>query len=466
MNNLNYKELMVDYKELVLAVCGPVDAGKSSLIGVLTSGKLDDGRGLARNKVLVHPHERESGKTSHITYNPLIYKKIDNKINLVSLKEKNTVSELFSSDSQEECLFNSKIISFIDLAGHEKYLKTTIFGVTGLFPDYGIVVIGANTGITKLTKEHLGILLYLKVPFIITITKIDLAPTHIYQNLCNQLKALLGRKTFGKVLYFVSTNNSDNEVNHYIKHMINNSDIIPIISVSNKEGNNINNLHKILYTLPIRDKWADTKTDGTIFYIDNNYMIPGIGLVLSGTNKGKPIKIKQKMYLGPFAKTTVSDKPNANPLEGYFKEIVIKTIHNNIRQNVNELEAGLPGSVSFKITSQKDDIERKMIKKGMVIIDDLNKFKNNVSSSFYAKINVLHHATTIKEGYSPVIHCGPIRQTAKIEFEDDTKTILRSGDNKVVKVNFTYHPEFIEENMIFFFRDGTTKGVGQVLKLN
>jgi GTPase len=31
-------------------------------------------------------------------------------------------------------------------------LKTTIFGVTGLFPDYGIVVIGANTGITKLTR--------------------------------------------------------------------------------------------------------------------------------------------------------------------------------------------------------------------------------------------------------------------------------------------------------------------------
>ena len=50
MNNLNYKELMVDYKELVLAVCGPVDAGKSSLIGVLTSGKLDDGRGMCEKK--------------------------------------------------------------------------------------------------------------------------------------------------------------------------------------------------------------------------------------------------------------------------------------------------------------------------------------------------------------------------------------------------------------------------------
>ena len=482
MNNLNYKEL-------VFAVCGPVDAGKSSLIGVLTSGKLDDGRGLARNKVLIHPHERASGKTSHITYNPLIYKNINNKVNLISLKEKNTTSELFNYDN----IFDNKIISFIDLAGHEKYLKTTIFGVTGLFPDYGIVVIGANTGITKLTKEHLGILLYLKIPFIITITKIDLAPAHIYQNLCNQLKMILGKKTFGKVLYFISINNSDNEVNHYIDNMISNSDIIPIISISNKEGNNINNLHKILYTLPIRDKWIDTKTDGTIFYIDNNYMVPGIGLVLSGTNKGRPIKIKQKMFLGPFTNKNVKaqaldsapftnkivkaqalDLSNSAPftnknvknldnIESMFKEITIKTIHNNIRQNVNELDSGLPGSVSFM---KKEDIDRKMIKKGMVIIDDLNKYKNNIVSSFWAKINVLHHATTIKEGYSPVIHCGCIRQTAKIEFEDDKNTILRSGDNRVVKVIFTYHPEFVEENMIFFFRDGTTKGVGQVLKLN
>ena len=36
-------------EECTFAVCGPVDAGKSSLIGVLTSGELDDGRGIAIN---------------------------------------------------------------------------------------------------------------------------------------------------------------------------------------------------------------------------------------------------------------------------------------------------------------------------------------------------------------------------------------------------------------------------------
>ena len=448
--------------ECVMAVCGPVDAGKSSLIGVLTTGQLDNGRGLARNKILVHPHERETGRTSHITYNPLVYnttKDSNDKVILTNLKEKAENLFNFKLRNQKNP-YGNKVVSFIDLAGHEKYLKTTIFGVTGLFPDYGIVVIGANTGITKLTREHLGILLYLKIPFVITITKIDLAPKHVYQNLCNQLKKLLGRNTYGKILYFISDSEKNNEeTDHYLTHMSGNPDIIPIISISNTTGTNIENLHMVLYNLPPRDKWVNTKTPGSVFYIDGVYMVPGIGMVVSGTNKGNTIKLRQKMYIGPF--------------NGQFKEVVVRSLHNSLKQDVEETGSSVQCCIAFKLTNQKDKLDRRMINKGMVIIDDINKYKNSVVTSFYARINVLHHSTTIKTGYSPVIHCGPIRQTAKIDLEsvmpinktDEDKHILRSGDNKIVKFTFSFHSEFIEENMIFFFRDGTTKGVGQVLKI-
>lgn len=455
----------IDRTECVMAVCGPVDAGKSSLIGVLTSGQLDNGRGLARNKILVHPHERETGRTSHITYNPLVYNTTKDTTDSVILS--NTKEKSEKTDNLHEFNlrgkknpFANKVVSFIDLAGHEKYLKTTIFGVTGLFPDYGIVVIGANTGITKLTREHMGILLYLKIPFVITITKVDLAPRHVYQNLCNQLKKLLGRNTYGKVLYFISdSEKNDDETDHYLTHMIGNADIIPIISISNTVGTNIENLHRVLYNLPPRDKWANTKTNGSVMYVDGVFMVPGIGMVVSGTNKGNSIKVKQKMFLGPF--------------NGQFKEIVVRSLHNSLKQDVDETGSGVQCCVAFKLTNQKDKIDRNQINKGMVIIDDISKYKNNVVNTFYARINVLHHSTTIKTGYSPVIHCGPIRQTAKIDLESVTptdtstedKSILRSGDNKIVKFTFCFHPEFIEENMIFFFRDGTTKGVGQVLKI-
>lgn len=75
---------------------------------------------------------------------------------------------------------SKKITTFFDLCGHEKYLKTTINGLTGLVPDYSMIIVGSNMGIPKMTKEHLGISLFLKIPFMIVLTKIDIAPQNIY----------------------------------------------------------------------------------------------------------------------------------------------------------------------------------------------------------------------------------------------------------------------------------------------
>ena len=242
-----------------------------------------------------------------------------------------------------------KVVSFMDLAGHEKYLKTTVYGVTGMFPDRGIVVIGANTGITKLTREHLAILLYLKIPFIITITKIDLAPDEIYKKLCNRLKKLLTKSSIGKIIYNISSgNNKDIETNTYIENMIDNPDIIPIISISNKLGTNINNLHKILYRTPQRNKWKDDKSK-TVIYLDTNYNVPGIGLVLSGTIKGASVKVKQKMYLGPFS--------------GEFVPIMIRSIHNSIRDDVEELNNNHQGCFSIKFLNQKKYYQENKLKR-------------------------------------------------------------------------------------------------------
>lgn len=49
-----------------VAVVGNVDAGKSTLLGVMTHGELDNGRGIARQKLFRHKHEMESGRTSSV----------------------------------------------------------------------------------------------------------------------------------------------------------------------------------------------------------------------------------------------------------------------------------------------------------------------------------------------------------------------------------------------------------------
>jgi GTPase len=67
----------------------------------------------------------------------------------------------------------------IDLCGHEKYLKTTMFGLSGLYPHYSMLVVGANMGISRMTKEHIGIAISLKIPMFVVITKVDIAPTNV-----------------------------------------------------------------------------------------------------------------------------------------------------------------------------------------------------------------------------------------------------------------------------------------------
>lgn len=39
------------------------------------------------------------------------------------------------------CEKASKVITFIDLAGHERYLKTTVFGMTGHAPHFGMLMV-------------------------------------------------------------------------------------------------------------------------------------------------------------------------------------------------------------------------------------------------------------------------------------------------------------------------------------
>merc|ERR1719327_2075741 len=93
---------------------------------------------------------------------------------------------------------SEKVVTFIDLCGHEGYLKTTIFGLIGLCPDYALIVVNANAGFQKMTREHLGIALALKMPFFIVVTKIDITPTNIYEENIQFLHKLLKSKAVNR----------------------------------------------------------------------------------------------------------------------------------------------------------------------------------------------------------------------------------------------------------------------------
>ncbi|KAI8127622.1 GTP-binding protein 1 [Lucilia cuprina] len=414
-----------DFMEIRVAVVGNVDAGKSTLLGVLTHGELDNGRGHARQRLFRHKHEMESGRTSSVGNDILGFDSIGN---VVNKPDHGTL------DWVKICEKSAKVITFIDLAGHERYLKTTVFGMTGHAPDFGMLMIGANAGIVGMTKEHLGLALALSVPVFVVVTKIDMCPPNVLQDNLKLLFKILKSQGCRKVPVMVKT---PDEVVLSATNFVSER-LCPIFQVSNVTGENLNLLKMFLNLLTTRMTGQDNLP--AEFQIDDTYSVPGVGTVVSGTCLQGLIKLNDVLMLGP------------DPL-GNFMPIAVKSIHRK-RMNVKEVRGGQTASFALK------KIKRSQIRKGMVMVSP--ELKPQACWEFEGEILVLHHPTTISSRYQAMVHCGSIRQTASIV--NMSKECLRTGDKAHVKFRFIKHPEYIRPGQRMVFREGRTKAVGNVLK--
>ncbi|KAJ8681187.1 hypothetical protein QAD02_016974 [Eretmocerus hayati] len=415
-----------DFLEIRVAVVGNVDAGKSTLLGVLTHGELDNGRGLARQKLFRHKHEAETGRTSSVGNDILGFDSLGNVVNK---------PEHGSLDWVKICEKSSKVITFIDLAGHERYLKTTVFGMTGHAPDFGMLMVGANAGIVGMCKEHLGLALALSVPVFVVVTKIDMCPPNVLQENLRLLNRILKSPGCRKVPVTVKT--PDDVVvsaTNFVSERL-----CPIFQVSNVSGANLDLLKMFLNLLTARITSHDNEP--AEFQIDDTYSVPGVGTVVSGTTLKGVIRLNDILLLGP------------DPL-GHFQQIAVKSIHRK-RMPVREVRGGQTASFALK------KIKRSQIRKGMVMVSPA--LNPQACWEFEGEILVLHHPTTISSRYQAMVHCGSIRQTASIL--SMSRDCLRTGDKALVHFRFIKHPEYIKPGQRMVFREGRTKAVGNVLKL-
>jgi len=415
-----------DFMEIRVAVVGNVDAGKSTLLGVLTHGELDNGRGFARLKLFRHKHEAESGRTSSVGNDILGF---DSSGQVVNRPEHGAL------DWVKVCENSSKVITFIDLAGHERYLKTTVFGMTGHAPDFGMLMVGSNAGIVGMTKEHLGLALALSVPVFVVVTKIDMCPPNVLQETLKLLVKILKSQGCRKVPVMVKT--PDDVVlsaTNFVSERL-----CPIFQVSNVTGENLDLLKNFLNLLTTRS--PNTESEPAEFQIDDTYQVPGVGTVVSGTTFRGTIRVNDTLMLGP------------DPL-GHFHPIAVKSIHRK-RMPVTEVKSGQTASFSLK------KIKRSQIRKGMVMIHP--GLEPQCCYEFEGEILVLHHPTTISCKYQAMVHCGSIRQTASIIRM--SSECLRTGDKAQVLFRFVKHPEFIKTGQRLVFREGRTKAVGNVSKI-
>ena len=196
-----------------IATIGNVDAGKSTIVGVLTQDKLDDGRGSVRQTVFNFKQELDSGRTSSIGQQIMGFDKDNKQVVLKhARKDKN--------ENWGNIVMNSqKIVTFIDLCGHEKYLKTTMFGLQGLLPDYSMILIGANMGLSKMTKEHIGICLATGIPFFVIFTKIDIAPEQVFEKNVNLLTRILSSAAAAKKPFLIKNDDENLDLAKHAQEM-------------------------------------------------------------------------------------------------------------------------------------------------------------------------------------------------------------------------------------------------------
>lgn len=443
------------YIDLKIGVAGNVDAGKSTTIGTLTKGILDDGKGRARLHVFNFKHEIDSGRTSSIGHQIMGFDMNGEVVN----------NKMDRQPTWEEIVHQStKIVTFYDLAGHEDYLRTTIYGLTSICPDYCIIMVEAknmlenqtvnndnkyattdSSGINHMTREHIGLCLALKIPFIIVVSKIDQTPPEMLETNISKINELC-RHNIMKIPYTIK---NEKDVLNVTKNIKSDS-IVPILQISNVTGYGLNLLRMLLNLLPVRIDYSECANEPVELLVDNTYAVHGHPTIVGGMLRSGTIHVGDMLAIGPY-------------VDGSYKDVKVKSIHCKYN-SINEAKPGTYICVSLK------NLLRTEVTKGMVVVTNIPECKIAVKE-FWTTIKILHSPTTIKVGYQPYLHINHIRQTAKImeivkakKPQNDEENVLRSKDVANIKLQFVNKPEYVKPNMRLIFRERNVKAIGKIIQ--
>lgn len=149
-------------------------------------------------------------------------------------------------------------VAFVDVPGHERFIKNMLAGIGGL--DVALLVVAADGGWMPQTEEHAAVLDLLEVTHgVIAVTRIDLVD-HDLVELCEFEVA-------------------DRTVGTTLEHW-------PVVPVSAITGEGIGKLKRaLLDALAL----VSRNTEDPYLWVDRSFTIDGAGTVVTGTLAGGPI---------------------------------------------------------------------------------------------------------------------------------------------------------------------------------
>lgn len=349
-------------EQLRVSLVGATSAGKSSLLGTLSTSTLDNGRGKSRLSLLKHRHEIASGITSSVAQELVGYR-ADRALStpVINYASGNVSSWIDIHNLADRVVFLS------DSPGLPRFAKSSFRSLISWRPSWTMLCVAADdniddmgrtnaptltseTSISGLTSEptslslsHLDLCLRLELPLIIVVTKLDLANKRglrlVLGKLLTALKAA-GRtpvmlsntpgpstlsEADGSLAELQSIISKDQvEIDQLVLSMqeAEHPEKIPIVMTSAVTGQGVSKLHALLRSLPISDYRQSTTSASDvaparpgIFHVDEVFSIPPSrvytfeaesrpdkqGVVLCGYVLQGTLSIGDVLFLGPFA---------------------------------------------------------------------------------------------------------------------------------------------------------------------
>ena len=323
-------------KRRIIGTAGHIDHGKTSLVKALT--------GVDTDRL---PEEKKRGITIDLGF-----------------------ASWFTDDYQ---------IGFIDVPGHERFVKNMLAGVGGI--DSALLVVAADESIKPQTREHFAICKLLGIPTgVIAITKRDLVDRDIIELVRLEIEELVAESFLaGK----------------------------PIVPVSSATGEGLDELRKALLESVAGVGDRDATTRVFRLPIDRVFTMKGFGSVITGTSYSGQLKVESEVELLPGRR-----RSRARAIQ----------VHGEPRDTAS---AGERTSVNLP------DISHDLIERGQQIVMPGTL---RTSSVITAQLELLEDAKPLKDQTRIRFHHLASELLGTIRFVDHTQAELKPGQRAYVQV--------------------------------
>ena len=308
---------------MIIATSGHIDHGKTLLVKALT--------GIDTDRL---PEEKNRGISIDLGY---AYHKLD----------------------------DEKVLGFVDVPGHEKFVRNMLAGVTGI--DYALLVIAADDGPMPQTEEHLSILDLLGVSKgAVAITKIDRVEPKRIDEVITLTEILLDGTS------------------------LEGAEIFPVSAISRL---GLNGLWTHLKNLEMGFN-NDRRKGNFRLAIDRRFTVPGAGLVVTGNVFSGKVQIGDKLTLSPAG-----------------TEARVRGIH---AQNLNADSGGFGQRCALNITGP--NLQKVTIRRGDWLLDEK---LHAPTRRFDTRIKLLKSELRALKHWTPVhLHIGAIDVNARVALLD------------------------------------------------